>query len=76
VLVQANAGFFLRRNTMRKALHMLADDQIQLLGSDCHNITDRPPNLGAALEVIRTSQGEEALHVIAGWQKELLNGIV
>lgn len=52
VLVQANAGFFLRAGTRAWALRMLERDQIQLLGSDCHNLSSRPPNLDKALRVI------------------------
>lgn len=61
VLVQANADFFLQSSTRRMALRLLREGNIQLLGSDCHNVTDRSPNLGAALDVIRTRLGEEAL---------------
>lgn len=61
VLVQANASFFLRRQTQSMALHMLRSERIHLLGSDCHSITRRPPNLEAAIAVIRRHFGEEAL---------------
>jgi len=46
------------------ALRMLKNDQIHLLGSDCHNLTDRRPNLGDALAVIRKHSGEEAVQQI------------
>lgn len=65
VLVQANADFFLRRGTAPMALRMLRRGQIQLLGSDCHNLTDRAPRLGEAVERIRRHCGEEALSLIA-----------
>lgn len=72
VLVQANASFFLHRNTARKALRMLRAEQIHLLGSDCHNLHERSPNLGDAAGVIREHLGEGALERIAGWQNEIL----
>lgn len=53
VLVQANAEFFLSKSTANMALRMLKKDQIQLLGSDCHNLTDRKPNLSAAVDLIQ-----------------------
>lgn len=59
VLVQANASFFLRPSTRRMAIRMLKRDQIHLLGSDCHNLTDRQPNLGDAVSRIRKSLGQE-----------------
>ena len=64
VLVQANAEFFLERATSRMALRMLKKGAIHLLGSDCHNLTDRSPNLGAALELIQQRLGSDALEHI------------
>lgn len=61
VLVQANASFFLRRSTAPMALRMLRQERIHLLGSDCHNMTDRQPNLAAAMQVIEQKLGREAL---------------
>lgn len=72
VLVQANAGFFLDKRTRRMALRLLQSDRIQLLGSDCHNLTNRPPRLGEAVEVIEKHLGQPALLQLKSWQNELL----
>lgn len=72
VLVQANASFFLRNNTRSLALKLLRQDKIHLLGSDCHNLTTRPPVLGEAVEVIRQKLGEEPLERIRYYQGKLL----
>ena len=72
VLVQANAEFFLTRSTASMAMRMLRGDQIQLLGSDCHNLTDRKPNLGAAVERIRQKLGQDVLERICEYEKEVL----
>ena len=69
VLVQANAGFFLSGATKRIALRMLREDQIHLLGSDCHNTTSRPPNLGQAMDTIRKQLGAEAFERIEEYQQ-------
>ena len=53
VLMQANAAFLLQRNTRKKALQMLENGQIHCLGSDCHNMTLRPPCLLQAIEFLR-----------------------
>ena len=50
VLMQSNGEFFLHWRTRKKALRMLKAGQIHMLGSDCHNLESRPPNLGQALE--------------------------
>ena len=72
VLVQANAEFFLNKHTAGKALRMLKRDQIHLLGSDCHNLTDRSPNLKEAIALIEKRLGQEALEAICYWQQEAL----
>ena len=61
VIVQANAEFFLDRSTARMAMKMLQREQIHLLGSDCHNLTSRVPNLGNAQEQIARKLGREAV---------------
>ena len=62
VLVQANASFFLQGGlTTGLALKLLKEDKIQLLGSDCHNLTKRPPKLGFAAEIIERKLGKEFL---------------
>lgn len=58
VLMQVNAEFFNDRSTVRTALKMLKKEQIHVLGSDCHNMGDRSPRLGEAVEVIRKKMGD------------------
>lgn len=72
VYVQANAEFFLDRSTAGMAMRMLKAGQIHLLGSDCHNLDSRKPNLGPALERIRRRVGEEALLQIRACCLEVL----
>lgn len=72
VLVQANAEFFLNRVTGNMALRMLKKDQIQLLGSDCHNLSDRKPNLGSAVELIQKRIGIEVVERINQYQEDIL----
>ncbi len=72
VLVQANASFFLNRATVGMAMRMLKKDQIQLLGSDCHNTDSRKPNLLDAVEKIRRKLGSEVLDRICDYEKKVL----
>ena len=72
VIVQANASFFLNSRTRRMAMRMLRKDQIHLFGSDCHNVSRRPPNLGAAVEAIERHLGEEMIEQILSWQGRFL----
>lgn len=52
VLFQSNASFFINSRTQKRALRMLGSGKIHFLGSDCHNMSDRRPNLGIALGII------------------------
>ena len=72
VMVQANSGFFLEHRTRRMALKMLHRNQIQLLGSDCHNLTNRLPNLGQALQIIEKHLGQSAILQLEEWQNRIL----
>lgn len=72
VLVQANASFFLHRSTCSMAEKMLKKGQIHLLGSDCHNMTTRVPNLGQAIDQIRKHCGESYIERIASYQEDAL----
>lgn len=48
VFIQVNAAFFTERSTRRLALDLLCSNRIHLLGSDCHDLEKRPPNLAHA----------------------------
>jgi len=72
VLMQSNASYFLGWLSASKALHYLKHGYIHLIGSDCHNITSRPPNLGDACKVIEKRMGEEALSEMMWGAKHIL----
>lgn len=72
VMVQANADFFLERRTSRMALRLLKEDRIHLLGSDCHDLKHRRPNLSEAVEKITEALGKEPIARIARNQRQLL----
>ena len=61
VLIQANASFFLNRRYSRLAFSMLERGGIHLLGSDCHGLAVRRPNLLPAMQAIRDRLGEAPL---------------
>ena len=61
ILAQANASFFHSFATKRKAISLLAEGNIHFVGSDCHGVTTRPPQIGKAFEVIRKKLGEDYL---------------
>ena len=61
VLFQCNANAFLHFGSRRWALNELHAGKIRFIGSDCHNLTTRAPNLGAAAAVIREKLGENPI---------------
>lgn len=70
VLVQANASFFCGYSAAR-AIRMLQKDQIHLLGSDCHNMRSRQPNLDKAIQRIHKHIGIEGLEHITQIQSSI-----
>lgn len=73
VLVQANASFFLRPAARPLAMKLLRKGQIHLLGSDCHDLASRRPNIGPARERIQKHLGKAFLDRIDGLSAELLD---
>ncbi len=70
VLVQANASFFADWRYKRLALKMMERGQIHLLGTDCHNMTTRPPCMEKALAPIDKRLGGVALQYFAAVEKK------
>lgn len=52
VLIQMNAEYILDPKTQKKAKKLLQQGNVDLLGSDSHNMDRRPPNLRYAIEQI------------------------
>ena len=75
VLVQANAEFFSQRKTAKLAMRMLKNDQIHLLGSDCHNMSSRKPDLGPVIEKITKKLGTDSLAHISEYENKVLNDL-
>lgn len=58
---QMNAASFIRWRTRRLALELLEMARYPLLGSDCHDLVKRPPNLKEGRMIIRKKIGEAFL---------------
>ncbi|MDD3228838.1 MAG: hypothetical protein PHE09_06420 [Oscillospiraceae bacterium] len=70
ILLQANAEFFIKRQTRRAAIKAMQNNEIYLLGSDCHNMKTRKPNLGEATEIIKMKMCGDVLDTLNshGWE--------
>lgn len=76
IMMQVNASFFASVASKRKAITLLQDGMIQFLGSDCHNLTTRPPILGKAFEVIRKKLGDDFLDQMQQYGYSLLTATI
>ena len=75
VIMQVNSSFFNRNTTKRKALKLLANGKIQLIGSDTHNVSTRPPTLSDAYNTIEKKFGKDFIYEINGYGRFLLDKI-
>lgn len=53
--IQSNAEFLINQ---RWAINLYKDNYIDILGTDCHNLTERAPNIKAAANIIKSSLGD------------------
>ena len=64
ILMQSNASFFIDFFKKKKAINLLKSGKIHFIGSDCHNMTSRPPELQKAYDYISRKMGKEFLTYI------------
>lgn len=72
VLVQINGSFINNWRTRRKALSFIKMGKVHLLGSDCHNIENRKPNLKKSFDIIEKKLGIETVATINSNGKKIL----
>lgn len=75
VLLQANADSFLNWRERRRMLRLMEQGCIAFLGSDCHNMDNRPSRIGEALKVIEKKLGPDAIQWLES-QDSLISGVV
>ena len=72
ILMQVNASFFADFPTRRRALGLLQSGGIHFIGSDCHNMTSRPPRLDRAFEIIEKKLGKDFAEQIHSYGSSVL----
>ena len=72
VYFQCNATAFLQGFQSRRYFRMLQDGQIHFLGTDCHNLTTRAPQMDQAAAVITKKIGSGMLPELNAYARELL----
>ncbi|MBR6645120.1 MAG: histidinol-phosphatase [Clostridia bacterium] len=73
VLMQVNATFFTSVFTKGRALSMLQNGTVHLVGSDCHGISRRPPYIKKAYEIIEKKNGADAVNKLISFSNSLIN---
>ena len=76
VTIQMNSGSFIasgfRKHTQKFCLSMLNDYEDCIIGTDCHNLTDRAPNIAEARKVIEKKAGRVRLELLDRYTEKLL----
>lgn len=73
IYVQINAEAILPAFKRKRWVDMFRNGQAHLLGSDCHNLSNRKPNLELARSVLRKKLGQDLLDQIDLQGTKLLN---
>lgn len=65
-IAQTNISSFTdtKRSVRKKLIKYLESGRIHLIGSDCHNLTSRPPDYEAGIKEIIKKCGEEAINIL------------
>ena len=72
VLFQVNSSFLTGWRGRRRAWRLLKLGQIHFVGSDCHNLSDRPPNVAAAIFLLEKRFGSDFATAFETYGCELL----
>lgn len=72
ICFQASAAGFVDRKTAGRTLKLLQNGQMHFVGSDCHNMAQRKPNLDQAGQIIYHRLGPEAIRWLDRLADELL----
>ena len=70
--MQMNAEYINGFFTRRKAVSMMRNGIVQFIGSDCHNMTDRKPDIGRAYETIKNRLGVDFSDSLKKYTNEIL----
>lgn len=71
VLLQMNGEYILDPRTRRRALKMLRQGVVDVLGSDCHGFEHRPPNLAEAWAVLESGRMEGVVRQMEETMQEI-----
>ena len=70
-LIQINSSFLINKQTRRLALKLINQGFITFMGSDCHNLESRPPQLREGFDIIYKKLGDEGTSAFFYWDNKL-----
>lgn len=73
ILFQVNAEAFGQVFKRTKILRLLKEQAIHFIGTDCHNLTDRAPNIEKSYKAISKKFGEQFLENFINSQEQIFN---
>lgn len=73
ILMQISADSFTPFFSRRKGIKLMAQGKLHLIGTDCHNMTSRKPNMKPATDYIMKKLGEGFMERYLAREKRLLN---
>ena len=73
VMMQINAEFLNGFFSRTKALRLIQKGQVHFIGSDCHNMRERAPDIGRAYETLRKKLGEDFSSDFIGFANNLFD---
>ena len=71
-VAQINGESIICNTQRKKMLKLIKERKTVLLGSDCHNMSDRKPNLDKAFKIIEKKTGRLSLRGIEEFSREML----
>lgn len=73
VVIQTNAEALTEGSQKRAVLKLLSKNKIHILGSDCHNMAERRPDLDSAMKLIEKKIGRSCIERIDFVGRSILN---
>lgn len=70
-LIQINSSFLTERHSKRTALKLTKQGLVSFMGSDCHNLELRPPQLRKGYDAIYEKLGNKGLGAFFYWEDKL-----
>ncbi len=74
-LIQINSSFLMNKQSKRTALKLVKQGLISFMGSDCHNLEARPPQLRKGYDIIYDKMGDKGLDAFFYWESKLKDSL-